>query len=80
MKTKKKRTRVTFALTATEPGSSFLCSVDGAAFAPCASPFSVKLRRGTHTLAARAKDAAGNVDASPARFTVKVKKKKPPPR
>jgi hypothetical protein len=75
VKTRKKKARVTFTLTSTEPGS-FECSLDGGPFAPCASPFSVKLRRGRHTLMARATDVAGNTDQSPASFTTKVKRKK----
>jgi hypothetical protein len=78
VKSKKKRARVTFTLTSTEAGSSFQCSVDGAPFAPCSSPFSTKAKRGGHTLTARATDAAGNQDTSPAKFAFRVKKKKLP--
>jgi len=35
----------------------------------------VKVRKGKHTFEVRAKDAAGNVDASPATDAWKVKKK-----
>jgi hypothetical protein len=80
IKTKRKRVRASFTLGSTEPGSSFECSVDGAAFSSCTSPLSASLRRGTHTIRARAKDALGNQDVSPASFRVKVKKKKPKPR
>jgi hypothetical protein len=47
--------------------ASFACSLDGAAFSPCSSPVTYEdLRPGWHTLAVRATDTAGNVDASPA--------------
>jgi hypothetical protein len=44
-----------------EAGARFECSLDGAAFAPCLSPFSTAgLPPGRHTLAVRAIDLAGN--------------------
>ena len=47
---------------------SYTCSLDGAAYSSCASPVSYDdLDAGWHTFAVRATDAAGNVDASPAR-------------
>ena len=59
-----------FAFTSTEAGSTFACSVDGASFSPCATPFSTAdLALGSHTFAVRATDAAGNTDATPASHT-----------
>jgi len=75
VKTRKKKARVAFTFTATEPGSSFACSLDGRPFVPCTSPFSAKLRRGAHTLSVVATDTAGNVDATAASFTTRVKQK-----
>lgn len=47
--------------------AGFECSLDGAAFAACASPKSyTNLSRTTHTFRVRARDAAGNVDPTPA--------------
>ena len=56
----------TFVFSAAEPGSRFECSVDDGPFEPCASPFTTApLPPGRHTLAVRAIDSAGNVDATP---------------
>jgi Ca2+-binding RTX toxin-like protein len=74
VKTRKKKARVTWTFGSTEQGSTFACSLDGGAFAPCSSPFSAKLRRGAHTLAVRATDLSGNVDQTPTTFTTKVKR------
>ena len=62
----------TFAFTSTEAGT-FECSVDGAVFAACPTPFTTPtLGAGTHTFDVRAVDAAGNRDASPARRSITV--------
>ena len=49
------------------PGATFACSLDGAAFAACASPRAYSgLAEGDHTFAVRVTDATGNVDPTPA--------------
>src|SRR5207302_1296414 len=49
---------------------TFQVSLDGSAFAPSANPLALtNLTVGTHTLAARAVDQAGNVDPTGASFT-----------
>jgi hypothetical protein len=56
-----------FTFGATEAGSTFECSLDGAPFASCFSPRSYSgLAPGAHTFEVRAVDAAGNRDLSPA--------------
>jgi hypothetical protein len=73
---KKKKAKTTFSFSASEAGSTFQCSLDGAPFSACTSPLPASLKVGTHTFAVRATDKAANTDASPAQATVKVKKKK----
>ncbi len=52
---------------ATESGSTFACSLDGASFATCTSPTHLTgLIVGGHTFQVAATDAVGNVDGSPA--------------
>jgi hypothetical protein len=75
-KAKTKKKQATFEFTSSEPGSTFECSLNGAPFTSCTSPHEVKGKKGKNSFAVRAKDAAGNVDGSPATFDWKVKKKK----
>lgn len=73
-KTRKRKARFNF--TSDESGVSFECALDGAAFESCASPHRVRVKRGRHRFAVRATDAAGNVEASPARYRWKVKRRR----
>ena len=60
----------TFDVISSETGSTFECSMDGAAFTACTPPASYSgLAEGTHTFAARATDAASNTDPTPASWT-----------
>jgi hypothetical protein len=62
-------TSASFSFTSPEPGAVFECSLDGAAFASCTSPRSYSgLGLGSHSFQVRARDAAGNIDASPATY------------
>lgn len=74
----RKRTRkrlATFRFQASEAAASLECSRDGHPFASCASPKSVRVRRGRHVFRVRARDAAANVGAE-ASYAWKVKRRK----
>ena len=61
-----------------ETGATFECKLDSADFEPCASPKSyTALLNGSHIFSVRAKDAAGNLDESPASRTWTVDTLKP---
>jgi hypothetical protein len=55
--------------------AAFECSLDGAPFAACISPHTVKVKKGKHIFQVRATDGAGNTGA-PATDTWKRKKKR----
>jgi hypothetical protein len=62
-----------FEFTSPVTGATFECSLDDAAFAPCASPVAFDgLAVGEHTFTVRAVDGFGNVDATPERRTFTV--------
>jgi RHS repeat-associated protein len=62
-----------FSFTATEPGSSFECSLDEGAYVACGSPKEYQgLAEGAHTFRVRATDAAGNPDPTPAERSFEV--------
>lgn len=60
--------RVTFSFIASE--GTLACSLDGAAFAPCASPFSFNASAGSHQFRVRATDTAGNATTETRTWTV----------
>ncbi|HEX5750797.1 MAG TPA: Ig-like domain-containing protein [Archangium sp.] len=63
----------TFEFSATEPDVTYECNVNDAGFTACPSPFILNaLAEGAYTLQVRARDAAGNVDESPATRSFRV--------
>jgi len=68
------------AFSSSEAGSTFACSLDGAAFGACSSPVSLTgLIAGAHTFQVRATDQASNPDPSPASAQWTVQAASPPP-
>lgn len=62
-----------FGFSATKPGSTFECSLDGAAFVPCGASFAPgPVADGAHSVRVRARDLLGALDLTPAEhaFTV----------
>jgi hypothetical protein len=64
----KKKVKIVFS---SEAGATFQCQVDGKAWQACTSPLKLKVKQGKHTVLVRAVDAAGNVDATPAKVKFK---------
>jgi len=62
-----------FTFQSSEGGAGFECAMDGGAYASCASPKEYTgLSETSHTFKVKAKDVAGNVDATPAERTFTV--------
>ncbi len=77
VKSKKKKAKAKFTFGSDDPNAKFECAVDKGGFKPCTSPFTAKLKVGTHKVSVKATDAVGNASAvSTASAKVKVKKKK----
>jgi hypothetical protein len=73
-----KKKKAKFEFVSSEPaGAEFLCKLDKGNFTSCTSPKKYKkLKKGKHTFQVAARDAAGNLDPSPAVEKFKIKKKK----
>jgi hypothetical protein len=67
-----------FYFSATEPGSTFECAVDGGSFAPCVSPTTLAAQAdGQHVFYVRATDSGGTTDPTPAAHAFTVDTAKP---
>ena len=63
-------TSAAFTFSSEDGTATFECSLDGGAYVTCSSEKNYTgLSDGSHTFAVRAKDPAGNVDATPASYT-----------
>lgn len=76
LKGNKKKAKVKFAFSSLSVGSTFECRIDKADYAPCASPFKKKLKKGKYTFEVRATSALGRVDGTPAKQKFKIKQPK----
>jgi glucose/arabinose dehydrogenase/PKD repeat protein len=62
-----KQASASFTFSSSEANSTFECSLDSGAFSTCSSPKKYTgLANGSHTFRVKAKDAAGNIDVTPA--------------
>ncbi len=61
-----KSSKATFKFTIGTSGAAFSCQVDGGAWKSCAAPRVVRVSAGLHAFRVRGKDAAGNLDPTPA--------------
>ena len=59
-KQKTTKKRASFSFEASEPASTFDCSLDGSAFTECFSPNEFSVKKGRHEFSIRATDSAGN--------------------
>jgi subtilisin family serine protease len=73
IRTRHRTARVVFRFRSNEAGVTFLCQFDRKRYRICPRRFARRFRVGRHVLRVKARDAAGNVDRTPAvhRFRVK---------
>ncbi|RNL60637.1 hypothetical protein EFK50_20195 [Nocardioides marmoriginsengisoli] len=63
--------KVRFGFRSSEAGSTFQCKLDRGAWRSCSTPRVVAVSKGRHVFSVRARDAAGNLDATPVRHAFK---------
>ena len=71
-------TAASFSFTDSQPGVSFQCSLDNAAFAACASPKAYTVSAGTHTFQVRAVSGNQQSAATARTWTVDTTHRRPP--
>jgi hypothetical protein len=70
------RRRATFRFASGEPGSTFACKLDRRKLGPCTSPKTYRrLATGKHVFRVKARDRAGNLDATPAVRRFRIEKR-----
>ncbi len=77
VKTRKRKTKVSFSFSSPTGATSFECAVDAGDYAPCPSPFARRFAKGPHTFSVRAINADSNRDQmppEPVAFRVKRKR------
>jgi len=74
--TRHRRARVVFRFGSNEPGVVFVCRIDGGFPRVCGRRLVRRLRIGKHVLRVRARDAAGNVDRTPAVYRFRIKRRR----
>ncbi|HET7574163.1 MAG TPA: S8 family serine peptidase, partial [Solirubrobacterales bacterium] len=74
LRTRQRRAKAVFRFAADEPDVTFACKVDGGLLRFCQPRFVRRLRPGKHVVRVKARDAAGNVDRTPAVFRFRVKR------
>jgi hypothetical protein len=74
IRTHKKKVRATFRFGSNESGATFICKVDRGLLRFCGAKLSRRFDDGKHVVTVKARDAAGNVDRTPAVFHFKVKR------
>ncbi|HVC07405.1 MAG TPA: S8 family serine peptidase [Solirubrobacterales bacterium] len=72
IRTHRPRARAGFRFGSNQSPVTFLCRVDGGRFRRCGSRLSRRFALGVHTVRVKARDAAGNVDPTPAVFRFRV--------
>lgn len=68
------RAMVVFRFGSNEDGVRFFCRVDGGLFRACGERFARRFAAGPHTVRVKARDAAGNVDRTPAEARFRVER------
>lgn len=74
VRTKHRRAKIVFRFRASESDAGFICKVDHDLLRPCGRRLALRLLPGPHRVRVRAKDPAGNVDATAAVFAFRVER------
>lgn len=74
IRTHRSRVPASFRFRSSEPGSTFVCKVDRGLLQFCGAKLRRRFEAGLHTVRVRARDAAGNVDRTPAVFRFRVER------